>query len=104
MTQTILIILLLFPSMLGLAELIHLAKVYIILPKVKPEKAVIVYLEGENSVEQLLFILQEYAWQGERYAKKIAAVDRGIPENLIDECKRIAEKNGIVFYCKGRIK
>ncbi len=100
MFDAIFIILLLFPSMLGLAELMHLARVYIIFPKVKPEKTVVVYLSGERSLEQLQYVLSEYAWHGEKYAQKIAAVDRGIPENLIDECKRIADKNNIVFYSK----
>ena len=100
MTETILIILLLFPSMLGIAELLHQVKIYILLPKTKPEKAVVVYLKGEKAVEQLMYILQEYRWHGESYAKRIVAVDSGIPENLVDECKKIAFENKILFYKK----
>ena len=47
-----------------------------------------------------MYILQEYHWYGESYAKKIVAVDSGIPENLIDECKQIAFENKIFFYKK----
>ena len=97
MVETILLILLLFPSMLGLAEIIHMIKLYILLPKVKPQKAVIVYLNGEKSVEQLQFVIQEYLWYGEKYAKKIAAVDKGIPEDLVDKCVDIAVKNDIIL-------
>lgn len=102
MVETILLILLLFPSMLGLAEIIHMIKLYILLPKVKPQKAVIVYLNGEKSVEQLQFVIQEYLWYGEKYAKKIAAVDKGIPEDLVDKCIDIAVRNDIIFYSKNR--
>ncbi len=105
MAEAVLMVLLLFPSMLGIAELIHLAKVYIISPKVKPEKTVVVYLKGEQAVGQLQYILQEYAWQGERYAKKIIAVDCGIAEDLAEECERIANKNNITFQSdKGRFR
>lgn len=104
MIETILIILLLFPSMLGLAELLHLARNYILLPKTKPKKTVIVYLNGEKSVEQLMFVLQEYRWHGDSYAQKLAAVDYGIPDDIIDECREIAEENNILFYTKDFLK
>lgn len=97
MTEAILLVLLLFPSMLGLAEIIHLAKVYIISPKIKPKKVVIVYLYGEQALEQLKLVLEEYSWHGKKYAEQIIAVDCGITSALYAECERIASQSKIVF-------
>ncbi|MBR4123524.1 MAG: hypothetical protein IKT93_03820 [Clostridia bacterium] len=99
MAETVLLILLLFPSMLGLAELIHLVKAYILAPKVSPKKTVVVYLYGEYAVEQLKLILDEYNWQGEKYAQQIIAVDCGIESSQYAQCEKIACKNQIIF-CK----
>ncbi len=97
MTETVLLILLLFPSMLGLAELMHLAKTYILAPKVHPKKTVVVYLYGECAVEQLKLILEEYNWQGKKYAEQIIAVDCGIDSRQYSECEKIANINQIIF-------
>ncbi len=99
MTETFLLILLLFPSMLGIAELMHLAKVYIISPKSKPKKVVIVYLYGEYALEQLRLILEEYSWHGKNYAQQIVAVDCGIVSEQYKECESFARNNKIIF-CK----
>lgn len=99
MTETVLLILLLFPSMLGLAELMHLAKAYILSPKARPKKTVVVYLYGEYALEQLRLILEEYSWQGEKYAQQIIAVDCGIISEQYEECEKITSKNKIIF-CK----
>ena len=97
MAETILLILLLFPSMLGLAELMHLAKAYILAPKAHPKKTLVVYLYGEYAVEQLRLILEEYNWQGEKYAQQIIAVDCGIEGSQYAECEKMAGKNRIIF-------
>ena len=104
MIEIILILMLLFPSMLGLAEILHFIKVYILLSKVKPQKTVLVYLKGKKSVEQLEYVIEEYHWYGEQYAKKIAAIDYGIPDDLIEECKEIAKRNNVLFYSKEFLK
>lgn len=96
MSEIIFIFIFLIPSMLGLAEILHLIKTYILSGKNKPRKLLLVYLKGDDALLQLKGVLEEFNWQGKRLAERIIAVDCGAKD--FELCKNLAQKCGIL-YC-----
>lgn len=94
MIEIILLILCLIPAMLGLAELLHSLKLYILAPKNKAISYTVICLTGYSPQQQLRFAIEKYSWMGE---KSIIAVNTFVPEEDFEECREIAEKNNIIF-------
>lgn len=85
------------PALLGVAELIHLIKVYIISPKTNSIKYLLVFL-GENSpYEQLTAVAEEFFWRGKKYAHNIIAINTGIKEEDYIYCRSFCDKNNLIF-------
>jgi len=95
MAEKILVIVFLLLAMLGLAELLHLLKLYILFPKKKGERIFMIKLEGENALADLKAFYCEYTWFGTRLAKKLMALDCDARE--IDACKSFCKDNNIIF-------
>lgn len=87
--------LLLIPAMLGLSEIIHYLKVYIMKPKGNIKKYMIVYLKGTDCAFKLKSVLEEYFWYGKRYCEGILVLDGGIED--IFECESMAQRNKVVI-------
>ena len=96
MAELILFLFLLIPAMLGLAEILHLIKTYILYPH-KTDSCMVVYLKGENPVGRLKFALEQYCWLGKRYIGNIIAVSSGLDGEDYDICREIALNHGIIF-------
>lgn len=97
MIETIIFCVFLVPAMLGMAEMLHLLKVYIISPEKKMKKYLIVFLKDENSVRQLLCLLEEYNWIGKKYAERIIAVNMGLKEEDYKKALNTANKGNMIL-------
>ncbi len=95
MSEIIFVIIFLIPSMLGLAEILHFIRSYILGGKAKPRKLLLVYLTGDDASLQLKGVLEEFNWHGKRFAEKVIAVDCGAKDFAL--CKALAQKGEI--YC-----
>ena len=88
----------LFLSVLGLAELMHGINLRVTSPRRKAVTYSVVFLKGEDAEEQLAFAIEQQKWLGKAYSDYIIAVDSGVSEKCDKACRYIAEKNG-VCYC-----
>ena len=93
MIQIFFTMMFLIPTILGIAEILHFIKIYIINPRPKVQKYVLLFLCGENCFEQLKVLFDEYVWKGKNYAEKIIALDCGIKD--CEECLKFAAEKGI---------
>ncbi len=88
----------LFLSVLGLAELMHEINLRLASPHRKAVTYSVVFLKGEDAEQQLAFAIEQQKWLGKAYSDYIIAVNSGISEKSDKACRYIAEKNG-VDYC-----
>lgn len=88
----------LFLSVLGLAELMHGINLRLASPHRKAVTYSVVLLKGEDAEQQLAFAIEQQRWLGKAYSDYIIAVNSGISEKSDKACRYIAEKNG-VDYC-----
>ncbi len=96
MLEIIFVLVFLIPSMLGVAEILHLIKSYILSSKKKPRKLLLVYLTGDDALLQLKSVIEELNWHGKRFAEKIIAVNCGAAD--FEPCRELAQKYEIC-YC-----
>ncbi len=98
----------LFLSVLGLAELMHGINLRVTSPRRKAVTYSVVFLKGEDAEEQLAFAIEQQKWLGKAYSDYIIAVNSGISEKSDKACRYLAEKNG-ADYCslydlKGKVE
>ena len=98
----------LFLSVLGLAELMHGINLRVTSPRRKAVTYSVVFLKGEDAEEQLAFAIEQQKWLGTAYSDYIIAVNSGISEKSDKACRYLAEKNG-ADYCslydlKGKVE
>ncbi len=98
----------LFLSVLGLAELMHGINLRVTSPRRKAVTYSVVFLNGEDAEEQLAFAIEQQKWLGKAYSDYIIAVNSGISEKSDKACRYLAEKNG-ADYCslydlKGKVE
>ena len=96
MAEILLCLFFLIPAMLGLSEIFHILKLYILFPK-RITSYVIVYLNNENASGQLQYALEQYFWLGKKYARNIIAVSNNLDKESSEVCKKIAFKHGLIF-------
>ena len=98
----------LFLSVLGLAELMHGINLRVTSPRRKAVTYSVVFLKGDDAEEQLAFAIEQQKWLGKAYSDYIIAVNSGISEKSDKACRYLAEKNG-ADYCslydlKGKVE
>ena len=97
-----------FLSVLGLAEIIHGLNLRVTSPRRKAVTYSVVFLKGEDAEEQLAFAIEQQKLLGKAYSDYIIAVNSGISEKSDKACRYLAEKNG-ADYCslydlKGKVE
>lgn len=97
MGEIIFFIIFTIPALFGLAELLHLLKVYIISPKEYASKYLIIFLGEKSPFGQLALTAEEFFWRGRKYAHNIIAVNCGICEEEYQACRSFCEKNNFIF-------
>ena len=85
------------PALLGVAELIHLIKVYIISPKNTAVKYLLIFLGKNSPYEQLTTVAEEFFWRGKKYAQNIIAVNLDISDEDYIYCRSFCDKNNFIF-------
>ncbi len=94
MIKSILLIICLIPTMLGVSEILHWLRLLILAPEKKPITYTVVCLTSDSAKEQIRFAAAKYSNSGH---KNIIAVNSSVEEQDINECKEIADKNDIIF-------
>ena len=81
-------------AILGLAEIIHFFKMWLLKPA-NNGKRIMVLVPDDDFERQILSVYEQFKWQGEKFANKILVVDC-LPEHR-EECKKITDELGIEF-------
>lgn len=98
MSEIIFSLFLLVPAMLGIAEIMHLIKLYLIERNNSLSPYIIIILKNETANEQILSVVENYRWQGEKYAENIIAVNSFLSEENQEIYADLARKHNL-FYC-----
>lgn len=97
MFEFVLILILLIPVILGLAELLHIFKLSVLRPK-KPIVAYkMIFLTDDSCVEQLLYAKEQFLWQGKSQYLNLVIINSNLSKQNFDDCAEIAEKFGFIF-------
>ena len=93
-----------FLSVLGLAEIIHGLNLRVTAPRRKAVTYSVVFLTDQDAEEQLAFAIEQQKWLGKAYSDYIIAVNSGISEKSDKACRYIAEKNGAQYCTPSELK
>ena len=93
MAEIVLNVVFAIPAVLGLAEIIHAVKLWLLKPKNKGKRIIVLIPDTDDFERQILSLYEQFKWQGKRLADKIVVVDYFVDKK--EECKRITEDLGI---------
>ena len=85
-----------FLAMLGLSELLHLAKRFFLSCGISGESYHLLILRDENAYGELYSAIDEHSWYGESHSKKIIAVFFE-SEEWLTPCYELALEKGITL-------
>ncbi len=97
MTEFILLLLFLIPAMLGIAEILHIFKLYVLKPREPMISYKVVVLTDGTALAQLRFVAEQYIWSG-KSGDDVIIVNSLLNEENFKECKKIAQNNNFI-YC-----
>ena len=103
MAEFVFILFFAIPAILGLAEILHTARLWILSGKDKGEKMLILGPENENFHNQILKTYEEARWQGEKLAKKIIVVDSCLSEENKKECEKLVQRLGLTMFSRSQL-
>ena len=103
MAEICLMILFLIPAMLGLAEILHILKLYIL----KPQNPIIAYkvviLTDDMPLEIMKYVIEQHVWN-KNNSSQLIFVNSLLSQNNFDKCKQFAEEYGIGFCTKDKVE
>ena len=94
MAEIVFGIVLIFPAMLGLAEMLHTFKMHLLSSPKRCERVLVVYPDDENFPRQIMKTAEERKWQGEKFAQRVLVSIKNISEENAEEVMSLAEKYG----------
>ena len=94
MAEIVFGILLIFPAMLGLAEILHTCKMYLLSSPKRCERMLVVYPDNENFTRQIMKTAEERRWQGENFAQRVLVSIKNISEENAEDVEVLAKKYG----------
>ncbi len=103
MAELIFILLFAILAILGLAEILHTIRLWILSGGEKSEKILIIVPDNEGFPKQLLKIYEEARWQGENFARKIVVVDSCLNEENKQECEKLVQRLGFCLCSKSQL-
>ena len=94
MAEIVFGIILIFPAMLGLAEMLHTFKMHLLSSPKRCERVLVVYPDDENFPRQIMKTAEERKWQGEEFAQRVLVSVKNISEENSQDVKDLALKYG----------
>lgn len=96
MAEFVFFVILVLPATLGLAEILHIVKRWFLSSGKGAEKILIIIPDNDNFQRQILALLNEYKWQGNKLAEKIYILNFKLDEENRKECTTLAQKVGFI--------
>ena len=94
MAEIVFGIILIFPAMLGLAEMLHTFKMHLLSSPKRCVRVLVVYPDDENFPRQIMKTAEERKWQGEKFAQRVLVSVKKISEENSQDVKDLALKYG----------
>ena len=94
MAEIVFGIILIFPAMLGLAEMLHTFKMHLLSSPKRCERVLVVYPDDENFPRQIMKTAEERKWQGEKFAQRGLISVKNKSEENSQDVKDLALKYG----------
>ena len=95
MAEIILLVVFSVPAILGLAEIIHSVKLFLVSPKIRESGVLVILPDNSNFDRQLLNAAEQRNWYGSRFAKEILVLDSLLDEENKTECRKLADRLGL---------
>ncbi len=84
-------------AVFGISELFHIVCYKVLQPKNPAKKIVITVLTDAEAEQQLLSLIEEFKWQGSRYADILVAFTGQLSEEKKNACRERFTGNNIYF-------
>lgn len=90
-------------AILGLADLMHTVKLWILGNEKSCGKYLVLVPDDQNFIKTVLNASEEKKWQGRKYADEIIVVDCLLSDGNREECRRLSEKLEFKIYDKPKL-
>lgn len=84
-------------AVFGISELVHIVCYKVLQPKCHAKKILITVLTEDDAEQQLLALIEEFKWQGSRYADILVAFTAGLSAEKKNTCRERFTGNNIYF-------
>ena len=84
-------------AIVGLSELVHYLCYLVLKPKTKPRTVLVIYLTETDAEGQLLSVIEEMRWHGNRYAASVIALTGELSDEKKRICKSRFSGKGVFF-------
>ena len=95
MVKSILLILVVFFTVLGICEIINFIKLLFYYPGIKTKKYTIAILHNNYAIKELMLYWQTLKWYGEIYSNTISAIVDDLDNNEILDCYEFVKGKNI---------
>lgn len=97
MMEILLAFIFIFPTILGVCEILHFIKIHITASQKPNRLYTVIVLDNDSPQEQLNYIINQLVWYGNKKIGTVIAVNSFLDEVNFSSCKDIAEKYNLVF-------
>ncbi len=97
MIELILISIALIFLVLGICDIIHVIRLFFIVPKRRYYNYSLLYLKKGKALRQLKFAIEQRKWFGDTYAEFIIAVYDDLDQNELNLCSSLAQRYDVVI-------
>lgn len=97
MIELILISIALIFLVLGICDIIHVIRLFFILPKRRYYNYSLIYLKKGKALKQLKFAIEQRKWFGDTYAEFIIAVYDNLDDEELNFCSCLAKYYDVVI-------
>ncbi len=84
-------------SVLGICEIIHAVKLFLIIPKRRYYNYSLIYLKKGKAPSQLKLAVEQRKWFGDTYAEFIIAVYDDLDVEELEFCSELVKKDDVVI-------
>lgn len=88
-------LIMLFFSLFGFSEFLHLIKLKVIFPKRKMCSQLMLILQNDTAEQQLTFACEQLNWYGDKFADMVFADCKNLDEITYIRCQEIANRYGV---------
>lgn len=94
MAEIILLLIFCIPAILGMAEILHIVKVWLISPSCADNRIIVEVPRDENFHQQIIKTAEQVRWNGKAYANRVIVLVTFLDDQNKKKCADLANKFG----------